>query len=171
MIAKGHFLFLTLSIGLIWSGFYIADLDAGVMVNFSSFFYLAGISVGLMAVAFPIKTHVDALRALLSVKLPTSCHTDQLVGYFRALGHVGLTSGFLGFTIAMAMLLERLNSPEELGPPVAIGIRCLAYGVIVRMVAMSIADRFMVQEERSSDNQSANDTTQKAENDDSRRAA
>jgi hypothetical protein len=103
--------------------------------------------------------------------LPVGCHPDQLVGYFRALGHVGLIAGFLGFMIAMAMLLERLNSPKDLGPPVAIGIRCLAYGVVVRVVCMSLADRFKEQGENSSDNQAAIDTPHKAENEDNRRAA
>ena len=49
--------------------------------------------------------------------------------------------------MAMAMLLENFNTPEELGPAVAIGIRSLAYGVVVRMMALGVANRLDVREE------------------------
>jgi flagellar motor component MotA len=151
MIKKQHYFFFTISIAFIWFGLYTANIDMSLLISFSSLFFLTGILFGLMTMAFPIKTHMDALRAFFSGKIPDGCNPEEFVRYFRSLSYLAIIAGFLGFLITMAMLLERLNSPEELGPPVAIGIRCLAYGVIVHMLAISISEGFRLQSEKSAD--------------------
>jgi hypothetical protein len=141
MLARNHLVFALLSIGLIWAGLTLANIPAGRMISFSVLLMLAGISLGLMVIAYPLETHAKVWRTCLTGKWPQKSESSDIIGYFRGLAAIGMVSGLLGFTMGMAMLLEDFNTPGEMGPPVAIGIRSLAYGVVVRMIALGVADR------------------------------
>lgn len=141
MLARNHLVFVLLSFGLIWAGLSLANIPAGRMVSYSVLLMLSGITLGLMVVAYPLETHAKVWRACLTGKWPPKSESSEIIAYFRGLSAIGMVSGFLGFMLGVAILLEDFNSPGEMGPPVAISIKSLAYGVVVRMVVMAVADR------------------------------
>jgi flagellar motor component MotA len=147
MLARNLLLFALLSLGLIWGGLTLANIPAGRMISYSVLLMLSGITLGLMVVAYSLETHAKVWRTCLTGKRSQKSESSEMIAYFRGLAAIGLVSGLLGFMMGMAMLLENFNTPEELGPPVAIGIRSLAYGVVVRMVALGVANRLDTREE------------------------
>jgi hypothetical protein len=150
MLARNPLLFVLMSLGLTWAGLTLANIPAGRMISYSVLLMLSGVSLGLMVVAYPLETHAKVWRACLTGNWPQKSESSEMIAYFRGLAAIGIGSGLLGFMMGMAMLLEDFNTPGEMGPPVAIGIKSLAYGVVVRMLAMGVADRLDAHVETSS---------------------
>ena len=141
MLTKNNLIYVFLSLGLIWAGFYLANIPVERMISYAVLLMLSGVSIGLMLVAYPLETHIKVIRSCLKGVASMPSESGEFIAYFRALAKIGMVSGLLGFMLGFALLFENFNTPGELGAPLAIGIKSLGYGVMVRMMALGFADR------------------------------
>lgn len=129
------------SLGMIILAFYLANIDFISTLKLTPLLLLIGTTFGFMLACFPLPVHVAAIRVALTGRVPKLEDLHQALIYFQSLGQMSLVSGFLGFVIAMTVLIEQSNDVSKIGQPVALGILCLAYGIVIRLLAYGKAEQ------------------------------
>lgn len=131
---------LVLSLALVGSAFYLADIDVLTAAKLTPLLLLHGNTIGFMLSTFPLPIHASSLRVAFTGKIRNRNELRQALSYFKCLGQMGLISGFLCFLIAMSVVVAKQSAPGEIGSAVALGILSMAYSFVFRMLAYGKAE-------------------------------
>jgi flagellar motor component MotA len=122
---------------IVATGLMMADQpgDVVILINFSSIFFLAMISVGVTMATGNFKTYIMGVNALLSKKYHISAaDKERAIRYFKMMSRTVMYASGMATIMMILFILLTLDDPSTLGPKIALSLSAVFYGFLINGV-------------------------------------
>lgn len=138
---------LALGAGLILAGMLLEGGHLSSICQFTAFLMVMGPVFGFALMAYPLSFLKVGMRILFTGNIGSAAQNAQVRQAFTQLGKVAIIAAFISAFIGMAHVFDHLNSPDQIGPGVAVAFVSLLYGfgfklfVVMPIEAATTQDR------------------------------